>query len=150
MDEKMVADGRRCAELMCRCCSRLCRVMSSILAETGVNMAQCQAMAVLAEHGEMTMGALARGLGVTMGAATNLMDKLVEAGLVSRQRDESDRRVVKVKLTSTGTDTLRQDMVNLSTFWAGVFSQMDGRQCTGFFEFYEKALGLAEAAGRQD
>ncbi|HUW58164.1 MAG TPA: MarR family transcriptional regulator [Planctomycetota bacterium] len=149
MSEELVHDGRRCATLMCRSCSRLCRVMNGILAKTGVNMAQCHAMSVLAEKGEMTMGVLARALGVTMGATTNLMDKLVEAELVSRERDESDRRVVKVKLTPAGVDTLEGDMVSLSEFWAMVFEQIDGRDRTGFFEIYEQILRLAESAGRK-
>ena len=50
MGETISEDSRKCAELMCRCCTRLCRVMNGILARTGgVNMAQCQAMSVLSE-----------------------------------------------------------------------------------------------------
>ena len=144
MSEGLVHDGRRSAELMCRCCSRVCRIMNRILAETGVNMAQCQAMATLAENGEMTMGALAKALGVTMGATTNLMDKLVNAALVSRERDTSDRRVVKVKLTPAGTETLQRDMANLSDFWSKVFEGIDAEERTEFFEVYEKILALSE------
>ena len=42
---------------------------------------------------------LAEKVGVTPGAVTQFVDALVEKGLVSREGDPSDRRIVKLKLT---------------------------------------------------
>ncbi len=149
MNEELMADSRECAVLVCRCCARLCRIMNSVLARTGVNVPQCQAMAALRESGEMTMSVLSKELGVTMGAGTNVADKLVDAGLVERRRDETDRRVVKVKLTAKGSDALDRDMGNLTEFWSGVLGQLDPQERLRFFESYNKLLTLAEGASRQ-
>lgn len=46
--------------------------------------------------------ALARETGLSSGAMTNRVDKLEERGLVSRRRDERDRRGVIVSLTGRG------------------------------------------------
>jgi DNA-binding MarR family transcriptional regulator len=42
---------------------------------------------------------LAEGTGVTPGAITQFVDTLVEKGLVAREGDPNDRRVVRIKLT---------------------------------------------------
>lgn len=52
--------------------------------------------------GRMTMSDLTMRLGVTRGALTGMVDRLEEAGLVSRQPDEQDRRVVHLALTPRG------------------------------------------------
>jgi DNA-binding MarR family transcriptional regulator len=43
---------------------------------------------------------------VSTGTMTNRLDKLEEAGLVERQRDPSDRRGVRLQLTSAGRKVL--------------------------------------------
>lgn len=51
-----------------------------------------------------TAGELADGLLVTTGGITQRVDKLESAGLVERERDSEDRRVVYVQLTEKGVD----------------------------------------------
>ena len=54
----------------------------------------------LMEEGEvMTIGDVAKNLCVSKGAATQIIDTLVEEGLVNRQPDEKDRRIVRLELT---------------------------------------------------
>ena len=52
-----------------------------------------------------TMGELAKALGVTLGAATGLVDRLIQQGLVERVSDPEDRRLVRVRLTAKGRRT---------------------------------------------
>jgi len=144
MDEELAADSRKCAVLVCRSCARLCRLMNSVLARTGLNLPQCQLLTVLKESGEITMSELSKRLGVTMGAGTSLVDKVLEAGMVERRRDETDRRLVKVKLTTEGSNALDRDMANLTEFWSGVLDQVDPQERLSFFESYNKLLTLAE------
>ena len=47
----------------------------------------------------MTVGALAEQLLITPHAATELVGRLVDAGLISRSKDASDRRRLKLALT---------------------------------------------------
>jgi DNA-binding MarR family transcriptional regulator len=56
--------------------------------------------------GPLTHGALCRELEVSTGAMTNRLDKLEGAGLVSRAKDPSDRRSVRLSLTDAGRDRL--------------------------------------------
>ena len=52
----------------------------------------------------LTMSELSRRLIVSNGAITGLVDKLVEAGLVTRREDPNDRRSMIVRLTRKGRD----------------------------------------------
>lgn len=52
--------------------------------------------------GRSTVTAVAGGLQMTLSGVTALTDRLVEAGLVERTRDEEDRRIVWLDLTDKG------------------------------------------------
>lgn len=56
----------------------------------------------LVDHGPCQVSEVANHLGVTLSAATGLVDRLVKAKLVTRERDQKDRRVVWVKVTQDG------------------------------------------------
>jgi len=144
MDSELASDSRKCADLMCQCCSRLCRVMNSVLVRTEVNMSQCHVLGLLSRLGEVKMGELAGALGVTLGAATSMVDRLLALDLVSRKHDPSDRRVVKVHLTTKGTETLECDMTNFADFWSAVLEDIPPDRRQAFFEVYERMLQVAE------
>ena len=86
---------------------RLAEWFKNRFADLGLNLSQYSLLAVLEEAGESTMGELTRRLGLTMGAGTNLVDRLVHLGYVERRHDAKDRRLVKVRLTDKGAETLR-------------------------------------------
>lgn len=66
----------------------------------GLTLGQIKLTMFLLHHGRRTMGEVADGLGVSMPAASELVDRLVEAGMVVRGADPADRRKVLVDLTS--------------------------------------------------
>lgn len=71
----------------------------------GINMASFDVLAALRRRGEpfrMTAGELAASSLVTTGGITLRVDRLEEQGLVVRERDTQDRRVVYIQLTSQG------------------------------------------------
>jgi MarR family 2-MHQ and catechol resistance regulon transcriptional repressor len=61
-----------------------------------------------AEEGRLTMSKLSTQVALTTGGVTRLIDRMVEAGLVSRQNCPSDRRSVHVILTPQGRAVLGQ------------------------------------------
>jgi DNA-binding MarR family transcriptional regulator len=63
-------------------------------------------LAFIAEHGPATMSEISSLLGMALSSTTGLVDRLVERGLVERARPESDRRTVRVLLTSRGKKAL--------------------------------------------
>ncbi|HEY9722017.1 MAG TPA: MarR family transcriptional regulator [Oscillatoriaceae cyanobacterium] len=64
------------------------------------------ALHAIREHGASKMSPLAEHLGLSMGAASTLIDRLVSRGLVQRVSDPQDRRAVHVSLTEKGQAVL--------------------------------------------
>lgn len=69
---------------------------------------QLAAMRNLSRLGPLAMSELTRRVGGTRGAMTGLVDRLEEAGLVTRRPSADDRRVVYLHLTPHGEETLRR------------------------------------------
>jgi DNA-binding MarR family transcriptional regulator len=59
---------------------------------------QMEAVVYLSHHRRVTMGAFADGLGVSRAAASELVARLIEKGVVRRETEAGDRRVVYVRL----------------------------------------------------
>ncbi len=57
---------------------------------------------VLSEEGPLPMNGLAELLDVSQASATGIVDRMEQRGLVTRERDPYDRRVVRVVLTPQG------------------------------------------------
>jgi DNA-binding MarR family transcriptional regulator len=64
----------------------------------GLGASDGQFMHLLQVHGPLSPGQLAELSGLTTGTVTGVIDRLEGAGFVRRERDESDRRKVIVKL----------------------------------------------------
>ncbi|MFA5787008.1 MAG: MarR family transcriptional regulator [Actinomycetota bacterium] len=67
-----------------------------------LTMAQLKALIVIAHHGPAPIGRVAEHLQVGMPTASHLVDRLVQAGLIERTEDPSDRRRAIVKLSAEG------------------------------------------------
>ena len=61
-----------------------------------VNDTDFKAMGALMQNGPMTAGQLAKAVGVSPGAATSVIDRLVAVGHVTREQNATDRRGVLV------------------------------------------------------
>ncbi|MEZ4532136.1 MAG: MarR family transcriptional regulator [Thermomicrobiales bacterium] len=66
---------------------------------SGLTLPQVKALIYLYNNGERSMGELASGLAVSLPSASELVDRLIERGLVEKSVDPSDRRRVLVALT---------------------------------------------------
>lgn len=62
----------------------------------------------LGSDGAITMGDLARRCGISDKTVTGVIDRLERDKYVARERDPSDRRVVRVHLTAKGQKTYKQ------------------------------------------
>lgn len=71
-------------------------------AEMGLTTAQLRVLFLMREAPGVTAGELATRLSVTPPTISGIVDRLVKLGLVHREDDESDRRLVRNYLTETG------------------------------------------------
>ncbi|HEX4842528.1 MAG TPA: MarR family transcriptional regulator [Limnobacter sp.] len=78
------------------------RTYRPMLAELGLTYPQYLVMIVLWQGGTCTVNEIADRLCLPPSAISPLLDRLEQAGFVTRRRDPSDRRTVLVDLTSEG------------------------------------------------
>ncbi len=67
-----------------------------------LTMAQLKALFAIAHNGSPTVSVLAESLEVGLSAASQIVERLVQQGLVDRHDDPSDRRRAFVRLTPRG------------------------------------------------
>ena len=84
--------------------------------DVDLTMAQARALYVIATEGTTHGRVLAQALGVGAPAVSKIVDQLVERGMVTRQDDLEDRRIVWLQATDAG-----QTLVDRLTL-----SQMEG------------------------
>jgi DNA-binding MarR family transcriptional regulator len=73
-----------------------------------LSRAQLRILVLLQREGSAAVGQLAAALGVTLPSVTATVDRLVHAGLVSREDDPNDRRRVINRLTPAGLTLLER------------------------------------------
>jgi DNA-binding MarR family transcriptional regulator len=72
------------------------------LLESGVTVAEWVVLREMYDSVETSPSALADLIGMTRGAASKLVDRLLHKGLMTRQERDDDRRYQKIALTSAG------------------------------------------------
>jgi DNA-binding MarR family transcriptional regulator len=76
--------------------------------DTEITEVQFLAGMVVLHYGSINMSDLAASLGISLPTLTGVIERMVKRELVERERDENDRRIVKVKLTAKGTKAINQ------------------------------------------
>ncbi len=99
-------------------------------------------------HPESSVGMIADGLGVSDAAAAKLIDRLVKKGLLIREEDSQDRRVLKIKLTEAGQNMLESVCSMEDSYFASVLRQMPSKSLQdlehGIVDFLKVALEKPE------
>ena len=88
-------------------------------------MPQYRILGYLYFHGSDSMGRLAERHSVTLPTMTKMVAGLVERGLVERQVDELDRRVVRLHLTGAGQSVFETMNEQVRERLAAIVAQMN-------------------------
>jgi DNA-binding MarR family transcriptional regulator len=112
---------------------------------------QFWALKTIQELDRTKMSPLADRLGLSMGAASTLVDSLVSRGFVERAADATDRRAVHVSLSAEGRRVLAQGQDARRTLAQSVFEQLPAEQRPRVLEALEAlAAALETAPGATD
>lgn len=82
------------------------RVLESRMT-AGLTIAEVHTIVAIGLHGMSPMKTVAARLGVSVPTLTNAVNRLVKKGHVERVRDDDDRRLVLLRLTSSGRKACR-------------------------------------------
>jgi DNA-binding MarR family transcriptional regulator len=114
-----------------RLARHLDRARRAAFAAHGLEAWEFDVLSALRRQGppyQLSPGALLRSTLVTSGTMTNRIDRLTEAGLVSRHRDPLDKRGVLVQLTERGRGTVDAAMSDLLSRERELLTGLNSRQ----------------------
>lgn len=107
--------------------------------EVGIGATDYQASNVLELDGPLTSGELAARLGLSTGATTRVIDRLVAAGYARRESDEADRRRVLVVHTERTPERLAEVLGLVREPIGEVISALGPEQLDGLAAYFEGA-----------
>jgi DNA-binding MarR family transcriptional regulator len=81
-----------------------------ILSDFRITFPQFDALLFLHRDGDMPMGALCDRMSLACSTVTDLVDRMEKGGFVARERDQNDRRVIKVRLLDRGAEMVARVM----------------------------------------
>jgi DNA-binding MarR family transcriptional regulator len=84
------------------------RMLRGKLGEHGVTFGQFQHLRHLWAEDGLTQVEISRRIGIEKASSTSIVDSLEKSGLITRQRDENDRRKMRIVLTPEGRGLERQ------------------------------------------
>ena len=96
--------------------------------EDGLTVPQMRLLWTLRDEDGQPMGALAEHLGVNPSTITGHVDRLVRQGLVRREEDADDRRIVRNFLTDDGAVTVGALRRIAGTYIINILKRLDGEQ----------------------
>ncbi len=100
---------------------------------------------ILDQRGPLAAGALSREIGLTSGATTAAIDRLLSAGFVRRVHDPGDRRRVLVEIDERGTSRLRQHYKPIDSMVEKALSVYSQKELETIRGFLEKVTGAEDA-----
>ncbi|HLN62992.1 MAG TPA: MarR family transcriptional regulator [Symbiobacteriaceae bacterium] len=111
----------------------LLRNVSTILKKRGrdilnnfdITPPQLDALLVLRDYGELTMGELCQKMFLACSTATDLIDRMERNGLIERVRDTADRRVIRLKVLAKGSSVIDEVIDARRTHLASILAELD-------------------------
>jgi len=121
--------------------------------DEGCSPAQIHTVMWLGTDGPLTMSELASRLRSKLPACTGIVDRIERTGLVERERDPSDRRVVRVVLTAAGAalyDELKSRMLGRMGFVLGALDAEDRKNLIAILGRLVEAHRASESASMEN
>jgi DNA-binding MarR family transcriptional regulator len=119
------------------------------LSAVGINAAEWEVLKALVVTGRpyrLGPGDLAKRLGLTPAAMTHRIDRMVAEGLVTRERDESNRVRVIVELTAEGREKWLEAMRMATVFEEDLLQDLSAAERTALGDVLTRLLRRVEHA----
>jgi MarR family transcriptional regulator, organic hydroperoxide resistance regulator len=111
--------------------------------DTDITPALMECLQYVYLHGASYIREIAGGLEISLSAASQLVERLVKKGMVTRSENEHDRRLTSVDLTEPGRDAVRQMRGRKSEWFDSIIQAMPQSQRRAFRDGLESFLKIA-------
>ncbi len=113
--------------------------------EAGLTAVQFRVLQVVAEKGWSTATEISGRMGVSQATVTSLVDKLVQKGMVTRQRSERDRRQTDIMITDQGRATIQNAPDPLQQRYVRQFEALPDWEQSMLISALERVAGMLDA-----
>lgn len=117
---------------------------AAVAERMGLNPSDHKCTDVLLERGSMTAGQLAAVTGLTTGAITGVVDRLVQAGLVAREADPTDRRKVLLRATPERCQHFMPLFAGIQRATAALYDSYTPKELALIVGFLDRSAELLE------
>lgn len=123
-DRSLEEDAERIERLLRRVSHVVYKRGRAALVDFGITSPQFDALLFLHRDGDMPMGALCERMFLAYSTVTDLVDRMEKGGFVVRERDENDRRVIKVRLLPRGEEMVDKVMAGRIRYLSNVLRDL--------------------------
>ena len=135
--------GRQMVEVLPRMIRGFARYESNYLSKGKITFPQLWVLEHLSRKEEgLPMNELARFLSVSRPAVTGLVDRLIAQGLVQREDDARDRRVVRVRITAKGQKIVTNIWEQKRRMITEVFGKISPRDRSEYLSIVQKVVHI--------
>jgi len=117
--------------------------------DLNLTIAQLKSLFLIAHEGSMNTKRLAEELGVTSSNVTGIIDRLVKQGLVSRQENPEDRRMLQIQVTDQGEAILTSLREETVSSMSDVLARMSVEELFSLARGLSSLVKAAEAHERE-
>jgi DNA-binding MarR family transcriptional regulator len=135
--------------LMRLCTNRVLPQMEALFQDQELTFSQWTTLVALHDGRIATAGDLAHNICHDAGSLTRLVDQMVERGLVTRSRSETDRRVVTLSLTPRGRSLVEVLAPKVMNFWNGLLSDFSHSEVDTLIALLTRLVMAADAKPRK-
>lgn len=101
----------------------------------GLNLTDSECLSYLSIHGVGTPTELARYTGLTTGSATAMLDRLEEAGFITRRPNPEDRRGIIVEIAAPWIEKVRPLVANVQKAHKELIASYSGAELETIADF---------------
>ena len=116
---------------------------------TGINLTDGRCLDLLDVHDGLTAGELAEAASLSPGAVTTVLDRLERMDLVTRTRDEADRRRVLVELTPKARELAFEVYGPVAAYAREYIEHLTEEDIRTISRFLEMAIEVNERRARE-
>ena len=142
----------RCAEALIEVVPAIMRTIRLLMrAEraSDLSVPQFRALGYIRRHAGTSLSAVAGHVGLSVPAASRLIDALVARGLVARHASAADRRAVGLELSGAGTELLERARAHAVRELAARLEALDGTQRTDLTQVLEDLRAIFATPGAE-
>lgn len=104
----------------------------------GLTGPQVTALKLLEGIGQLSLTDLSERMSAKNSTITGIVDRMVQSGLVERQRSEGDRRVVLIALTPKGTQLAQRIPVTAMEIFGGALRSLSAKDRVALTDIFKR------------